>query len=127
MERLITNSHLFSWKERNYARFSFLLQLRVSTELQNQTGERKSRESTNNFFVSGMRRWLPKNICDWSLLVLFLIREPVFCRFSPLLFILKLSILPKHQHSLPFLCRAQCLLKPGHEQNKYIKRDKKIV
>ena len=119
MERLITNSIFFPQKKRNYIRFSFLLQLRVSSFKIKR--EKESRGNLPTSF-SYLRRRLPENFCDWSLLVLFLIRELVFCKFSPLLFILKLSILQKHQHGLPFLRRAQCLLKPGHEKKIWTKQ-----
>ena len=109
----IRRSHFFSSNKRNYKRFSFLLQLGISSFKIKR--EKESRGNLPTSF-SYLRRRLPENFCDWSLLVLFLIRELVFCKFSPLLFILKLSILQKHQHSLPFSRRAQCLLKPGHEK-----------
>ena len=128
MEILIKKSHLFSSKKRNYKRLSFLLQLRVSSF--KIIREKESRENLPTSF-SYLRRRLP-NICDWGLLVLliFYLRAG-FLQVLSFFFILKLSILPKHQHGLPFLRRAQCLLKPGnvkkkYEQNKYIKRGKKM-
>ena len=57
MESLITNSHLFSSKKRNYKRFSFLLQLRVSSFKIKR--EKESRGNLPTSF-SYLRRRLPR-------------------------------------------------------------------
>ena len=128
MEILIKKSHLFSSKKRNYKRLSFLLQLRVSSF--KIIREKESRENLPTSF-SYLRRRLP-NICDWGLLVLLIFWSESWFSASSVLF-----LYPKTFDSPEASARSsfsaprsvltetwQCEKK--YEQNKYIKRGKKM-
>ena len=97
----------------------FLFTAAKRLQLQNQKGERKSGESTN---IS------EKAVAEKIFVIELEFAGSCFdlrAGFLPVqsfFFILKLSILLKHQHGLPFLHRAQCVLKPGHDKKNIIEK-----